>query len=206
MDRSSYWNQVYATRMAEKLGWYKPKLDTSLAWIKELELDSQAAIIDVGGGASTLVDDLIDEGFESITVLDIAENALAISRKRLGHQADLVMWLCGDVTSYRLPPARFDLWHDRAALHFLVEPGAAEQYRANLLNALKPGGHCIIGVFSPAAPPKCSGLPVERYDHDTLDAFLGDEFELLHHREELHVTPRDVEQMYLYCLFRRAGD
>ena len=200
-----FWDQVYETRIAEKLGWYKPRLDTSLAWIAELGLDRQSAIIDVGGGASTLVDDLVDEGFESITVLDISENALNISRKRLGHQADLVMWLCGDVTSYRLPTGRFDLWHDRAALHFLVGEGEAEQYRSNLLNALKPGGHCIIGVFSEAAPPKCSGLPVQRYDHDTLGAFLGGEFELLRHQEELHVTPRAVEQMYLYCLFRRTG-
>ena len=101
--RKDYWDQVYATRIAEKLGWYKPRLETSLAWITDLGLDRQAAIIDVGGGASTLVDDLVDEGFESITVLDISNNALDISRKRLGHQANLVMWLCGDVTSYRLP-------------------------------------------------------------------------------------------------------
>ena len=187
MDRSHYWNEL------------------SLAWIGELALDRQAAIVDVGGGASTLVDDLIDDGFESIAVLDISDNALAISRQRLGRQADLVMWLSGDVTSYRLPDHRFDLWHDRAALHFLVDPADAAAYRENLVMALKPGGHCIISVFSPAAPGKCSGLPVRRYDEDALAGFLGEGFERLRHKEEIHVTPGGDEQNYLSCLFRRTA-
>jgi SAM-dependent methyltransferase len=201
-----YWDRVYATRQAEKLGWYKPRLDASLAWISELDLPVNAAIIDVGGGASTLVDDLVDEGFLSITVFDIAESALGVSRKRLGHQAELVMWLCGDVRNYRLPEKRFDLWHDRAALHFLIEDDDCAAYRDNLIHSLKPGGYCIIGVFSPAAPPKCSGLPVRRYDKDDLARFLGDEFRLLRDEQELHVTPGGVEQMYVYCLFQRRHE
>jgi SAM-dependent methyltransferase len=204
-DRRHYWEQVYATRQAEKLGWYKPRLDTSLAWIMALDPDPRAAIIDVGGGASTLVDDLVDEGFESITVLDVADTALQVSRRRLGHQADLVMWLSGDISEYRLPASQFDIWHDRAVLHFLTNPADRDAYVANLRRALKPGGHAIIGLFAPEAPPKCSGLPVQRYDHKALADVLGDAFELLEHRKESHTTPGGVEQMYLYCRFRKSG-
>ena len=170
-----------------------------------LDPGPRAAIIDVGGGASTLVDDLVDEGFGSITVLDIADTALQVSRQRLGHQAELVMWLSGDITEYRLPANRFDIWHDRAVLHFLTNPADRDAYVANLRRALKPGGHAIIGLFAPEAPPKCSGLPVQRYDHDALADVLGDAFDLLEHRKERHTTPGGVEQMYLYCRFRKSG-
>jgi SAM-dependent methyltransferase len=206
MDREDHWEKVYSTRMAEKLGWYKPRLDVSLAWIAELNLDAHAPIIDIGGGASTLVDDLIDEGYESIAVLDIAESALATSKKRLGQQSNLVMWLKGDVAAYPLPQNRFELWHDRGALHFLTESVDQQAYRDNLLNSLRPGGHVIIGVFAPEAPPRCSGIAVQRFDHEQLSTFLGNEFELLRHQTDLHVTPGKVEQMYLYCLFRRSED
>lgn len=204
MDRKTHWEQVYATRMAEKLGWYKPRLETSLDWLEELQLDRSSPIIDVGGGASTFVDDLVDAGYESITVLDVADQALDTAKKRLGRQSELVMWLGGDITSYPLPPNRFALWHDRAMLHFLVEAGQRQAYRDNLLRSLKPGGYVLIGVFAPEAPPKCSGLAVERYDADSLARFLGEEFELVRQQQELHVTPGGVEQMYVYCLFRRA--
>ena len=205
MDRKSHWEQVYATRMAEKLGWYKPRLDTSLSWLAELNLGRSASIIDVGGGASTLVDDLVDAGYESITVLDVAEEALAASKKRLGRQSEMVMWLSGDITDYSLPPNRFALWHDRAMLHFLVDAEQRDAYHANLMQSLQPGGHVIIGVFAPEAPEKCSGLPVRRYDADSLARFLGDAFELLRQHKEMHVTPGGVEQMYVYCLFRRSA-
>ncbi len=202
MIRKDHWEQVYSTRMAEKVGWYKPRLETSLNWIGALELDRSAPIIDVGGGASTLVDVLVDSGFESITVMDIAESALATSKKRLGRQSELIMWLPGDITTYALPPNRFELWHDRAVFHFLTEPAQQDAYCNNLLTALKPGGHLIVGVFSPEAPPKCSGLPVQRYDHVQLATRLGDRFELVQHQNEMHVTPGGVEQLYNYCQFR----
>ena len=206
MSQKDYWEQVYSTRLAEKLGWYRPHLDTSMSWIRELDLDEDAPIIDVGGGASTLIDDLLDEGYESLAVLDISDSALANSRKRLGRQADLVMWLSGDITTYALPPNRFELWHDRALLHFLTEAAQQEAYRSNLLNAVKPAGHVIIGVFSHEAPPKCSGLPVQRYDPEQLSDMLGNQFELVRHDKKMHITPGDVEQMYLYCQFRRIAD
>lgn len=191
--------------MVEKLGWYKPKLDRSLDWIGELDLAPDSPIIDIGGGASTLVDDLVDEGFDSITVLDISESALEASRKRLGRQSDLVMWLSGDITDYLLPEQRFALWHDRAMFHFLTSDAEQAAYRKALLHTLQPDGHAIIGAFANSAPPTCSGLPVCRYDAAGLSEILGDGLQLLDDVEELHVTPGGVEQMYLYCLFRRTA-
>jgi SAM-dependent methyltransferase len=203
MRQKHHWEQVYSTKLAEKLGWYKPHLQTSFTWIKELGLDADAPIIDVGGGASTLVDDLLDAGYRSVTVLDISEQALSLVSARLGKKAELVTWFRGDVTSVDLPTHHYELWHDRAAFHFLTESDQQRQYRDKLLSALKPGGHVVIGTFAPEAPPKCSGLPVQRYTQDTLGETLGGEFELKRHHNELHVTPGGVQQLYLYCLFRR---
>jgi SAM-dependent methyltransferase len=202
MGRREHWEQVYSSKPSDRLGWYKPRLQTSLEWISALGLDRGAPIIDVGGGASTLVDDLLDHGYTAITVLDLAEPALNIIKARLGERSTAVNWLCGDITELELPGKTFELWHDRAVFHFLTEPGDRERYRENLFRALRPGGHVIIGTFAPEAPPKCSGLPVQRYDLEALRETLGSEFELQRHKKELHVTPGGVEQMYLYCEFR----
>ena len=204
MERKAHWEQVYSTRMAEKLGWYRPRLDRSIDWIGKAGLEPHDPIIDIGGGASTLADDLIDAGFDSITVFDISMSALDSSKKRLGRQADLVMWLCADITGYTLPEQHFALWHDRGMFHFMTTADEQAVYRDALLHSLRPGGHAIIGTFAVSAPPKCSGLPVERYDAARLSDVLGEELELLEEVEELHVTPGGVEQMYLYCLFRRS--
>ena len=202
MRRREHWEQVYSSKPSDRLGWYKPRLQTSLEWISVLGLDRGAPIIDVGGGASTLVDDLLDHGYTAITVLDLAEPALGLIKARLGERSTAVNWLCGDITELELPGKAFELWHDRAVFHFLTEPGDRERYRENLCRALRPGGHVIIGTFAPEAPPKCSGLPVQRYDLEALRETLGNEFELQRHKKELHVTPGGVEQMYLYCEFR----
>ena len=203
MDRIQHWEQVYSTKPTERLGWYKPHLQTSLTWIRELNLTADAPIIDVGGGASTLVDDLLDAGYLSITVLDISEKALSSVRARLGKKAELVTWLNGDITSIDLPTRHYELWHDRAVFHFLTEPDQQRRYQDNLLRALRPGGNLIIGVFAPEAPPRCSGLPVQRYSQEQLHETLGEEFELVNHRKEQHVTPGGLEQMYVYCHFHR---
>ncbi len=203
MDRKQHWEQVYSTKPTERLGWYKPHLQTSLTWIKELNLTADAPIIDVGGGASTLVDDLLDAGYLSITVLDISDKGLSSVRARLGKKAELVTWLNGDIASIDLPTHHYELWHDRAVFHFLTEPDQQRRYQTNLLRALRPDGHLIIGVFAPEAPPKCSGLPVQRYSQEELHETLGEEFELMNHRKEQHVTPGGLEQMYVYCHFRR---
>jgi SAM-dependent methyltransferase len=205
MSQENHWEQVYSTKLTEKLGWYKPHLQTSLTWIEDLSLAADAPLIDVGGGASTLVDDLMDAGYQSITVLDISGKALSLARGRLGKRAELVTWLIHDITSADLPPHHYELWHDRAVFHFLTEPDQQRKYRDNLLKALKPGGHLIIGTFAPEAPPKCSGLPVQRYSKEQLNDVFGAELELMCHHKEQHITPGGVEQMYIYCLFRRTA-
>jgi SAM-dependent methyltransferase len=204
MSQKDHWEQVYSTKLTDRLGWYRPHLQTSLNWIEKLGLDADAPIIDVGGGASTLVDDLLGAGYRSITVLDISEHALSFVRSRLGEKAEQVTWLTGDITSIDLPVHHYELWHDRAVFHFLTEDEQRQEYRDKLVSALAPGGHLIIGTFAPEAPRSCSGLPVRRYDQHQLLDTLGGEFELLSHRKRKHVTPGGVEQMYLYCHFRRV--
>jgi len=203
MSQKNHWEKVYSSKRSEKLGWYDPHLQTSLTWIKELGLGADTTIIDVGGGASTLVDDLLDAGYRSITVLDISEKALSTTKARLVKKAELVTWLIGDITSVDLPTHQYELWHDRAAFHFLTELDQQRKYRDRLLKALKPSGHLIIGTFAPEAPPKCSGLSIQRYSQDQLGNTLGGEFELVRHQKEQHITPGGVEQMYLYCHFHR---
>ncbi|MGI9223918.1 MAG: class I SAM-dependent methyltransferase [Woeseiaceae bacterium] len=204
MDRKEHWEYVYESKPADRVGWYKPHLQTSIEWIRDLGLEKNAPIIDIGGGASTLVDDLLGDSYRAISVLDISEVALAQIRQRIGEKAGEVTWLAGDVTTIELPPRTYELWHDRAMFHFLTSADQQKRYRDNLLAALKPAGHVIIGTFSPEAPPKCSGLPVQRYDEERLVATLGNELELIRHHKEMHITPGGVEQLYLYCQFRKT--
>lgn len=203
MNQKEHWEQVYSDKPPDKLGWYEPHLQISVSWLKSLKLPADAAIIDVGGGLSTFVDDLLAAGYQSITVLDISERALVANKARLGEKADQVTWLQGDITSVDLPAHYYALWHDRAVFHFLTTPAQRENYRRNLVKVLRRGGHIIIGTFAPEAPATCSGLPVQRYSPDQLEAFLGKDFELMRNHKELHITPGGVEQMYLYCLFHR---
>lgn len=204
-ERHQHWQNVYSTKPVERLGWYKPHLDTSLAWITDLDLPRDRPVIDVGCGASTLVDDLLDAGFSEITALDISENALATVQERLGDRSAEVEWIASDITTVELPEATYQLWHDRAVMHFLTEPAERARYRQQLLDALRPGGHVIIGVFSPEAPPRCSGLPVQRYALNDLVELLGERFELLRNANELHITPGGVEQAYLFCHFAKIA-
>lgn len=205
MSQKHHWEKIYRTRQAEELGWYERHLRTSLLWIEELGLDAGASIIDVGGGASTLVDDLLAAGFRSLTVLDLAEQALAASRLRLGQNAGQVTWLTGDIATVELPQRHYALWHDRALFHFFVKPEQQQAYRQQLLQALRPGGYLLIGTFAPDAPPTCSGLPVQRYSPAQLAAVLGEGFVLQRHHQELHTTPGGVQQLYLYGLFKKLS-
>ncbi len=205
MTQRDHWEKVYLTNPPDQVGWHKPHLDTSLKWITELSLGKDANIIDVGGGASTLVDDLLADGYRSITVVDLTKTALSLAKKRLRERAESVTWLEGDITSVDLPTSHYDLWHDRAVFHFLTDPEHRKQYLNNLLRALKPDGDLIMATFSLEAPPKCSGLPVERYSADRLEGIFASEFTLTQHEKELHVTPGGVEQMYAYCHFKRAA-
>lgn len=205
MNRKDHWDSVYTAKSPDQVGWYEPRLTTSLRWIRQLRVAADAPIIDVGGGASTLVDDLLDAGFEDLTVLDLSGEALWTVKGRLRQRAGRVTWLEADITTADLPRGHYALWHDRAVFHFLTQADDRRRYRDNLLRALRPGGHVIMATFSPAAPPRCSGLPVQRYDAERLAETLGPELQLLEHREEMHRTPGGVEQMYLHALFRRPG-
>ena len=198
-----HWEKVYSTRPINKLGWYERHLKTSLNWILEIGLDAEAPIIDVGGGSSTLADDLLEAGYKSITVLDISEKALTSIKARLGKKAKLITWLCEDITSIDLPTNNYELWHDRAVFHFLIEREQQQKYRDCLFSALKPSGNLIIGTFAPEAPPRCSGLPVQRYSPEQLESIFGGAFKLKRHFKEMHITPGGVEQMYLYCHFTK---
>ncbi len=204
MHRKDHWEQVYAAKPAERLGWYEPHLQTSFAWIEACELPEDAALIDIGGGASTLADDLHKAGYRSITVLDVSDQALCVAREQMGDRAAQITWAVDDITSTELMPNYYELWHDRAVFHFLTMPDQQKRYRDNLLRALRPGGHLIIGVFAPEAPARCSGLQVQRYSLDELHQVLGSELQLQRTRKELHLTPNGVEQMYLYCHFRKT--
>ena len=204
-NQLDHWQNVYAAKAVDQVGWYAPHLTTSLDWITDLELKLDDAVIDVGGGASTLVDDLLDLGYRELSVLDLSERALTVVRERQAKRAELVTWLQGDVTEIDLPSGHFELWHDRAAFHFFVQPEQRQKYLNKLLEALKPRGHLIMGVFDSEAPPRCSGLPVQRYSIELLDATLGDKFKLRRQQKEVHHTPSGLAQAYIYCLFERLA-
>jgi len=201
MDRREHWEQVYSSKPSDRLGWYKPRLQTSLDWITALAPDPGEPIIDVGGGASTLVDDLLDRGYTDITVLDLAGPALDRIKTRLGERRSAVTWLCGDITEIELEENAFQLWHDRAVFHFLTEGEDRKEYINVLNQALMLNGHLIIATFGLDAPPKCSGLPVVRYEPETLHNELGDNFILAETFFEDHVTPSGVRQKFIFCRF-----
>jgi ubiquinone/menaquinone biosynthesis C-methylase UbiE len=200
-----HWQNVYSTKRVDQVGWYTAHLHISLDWIDDLKLKPDDAIIDVGGGASTLVDDLLSKDYRSLCVLDISEQALVVVKQRLGDRAELVTWLQGDVTEVDLPDRNFELWHDRAVFHFLVEPVQRQKYINKILKTLKPGGHLLMGVFDLPAPPQCSGLPVQRYSIESLEATLGEDLKLRRHQKDVHHTPSGLAQAYVYGLFERLG-
>nr|WP_290666750.1 class I SAM-dependent methyltransferase [Ardenticatena sp.] len=204
MSNRDHWEGVYSKRPIDQVGWYTPHLQTSLAWIARLALHPEARIIDVGGGASTLVDDLLARGYRSITVLDLSKTALSIAKARLGEKAAMVTWVEGDVTTFDFPSHRYDVWHDRAAFHFLTSSEQQQRYVEQMTKAVKDGGYVIMATFSLESPPTCSGLPVQRYSAEHLERVLGERFVLKETSKELHLTPRGGEQMYLYCLFRKV--
>lgn len=203
MDARQHWERVYTAKQPDMLSWYCPHLETSLALIKRLASSLSASIIDIGGGGSTLVDDLLLSGYENVTVLDISETALEIARRRLDMKARLVRWVVADILDTRLEPSAYNIWHDRAVFHFLTKAEERATYVRQAVHAIKPGGHLVIGTFGPAGPPTCSGLDVKRYDERTLRDELGQQFELIEGCRQLHHTPEGITQEFLYCCFRR---
>jgi SAM-dependent methyltransferase len=201
-DRKRHWETVYSKKAAEETSWYQAIPHLSLSMIANAGLGPEASLVDIGAGASLLVDHLLDQGYRDLTVLDISSAALAQASSRLGERAALVKWTETDVTAFK-PARQFDLWHDRAAFHFLTEAEDRQRYLAVLQKALAPGGQAILATFAPGGPAKCSGLDIVQYDAERLGRELGPEFILLEQQEERHVTPAGGEQLFNFFRFQR---
>lgn len=202
-EKKSHWENIYATKKPEDVSWYQASLEKSLALIASTGIGSDGQIIDVGGGASTLVDDLLAQGYRNVTVLDLSATALAAAKARLGSRAQAVTWIEADITGAVLPHHHYDIWHDRAVFHFLTRAEDRRRYVETLLHALKPGGHVIIASFGPDGPQQCSGLDIMRYGPEQMHAEFGSGFKLVHSVTEKHVTPFGKEQDFIYCYCRK---
>lgn len=204
MSTRDHWQRLYETRAPTEVSWYAPHLRESLRLIREVApLD--ARIIDVGAGASTLVDDLLDAGYQGVTALDVSEAALEMSRRRLGQRADLVNWLVGDATLAPLGRHTFDIWHDRAVFHFLTDERDRRSYVRQVERAVVPGGHVVVATFAPAGPTRCSGLDVMRHDAQSLSHEFGPAFVLEVQGESAHITPTGREQLFTFCRLRKLA-
>ena len=203
VDRQQHWEKVYRNRAADQVSWFQPHAASSLRLIAASADKKDANIIDVGGGASVLVDDLADAGYRNLSVLDLAESALAASRARLGARAQSVQWIAGDITRAELPAARYDVWHDRAVFHFLTESAQQAAYLAALRAGTSAGSSVIMATFALDGPEKCSDLPVQRYSPATLAARLGPAFVLMRQADETHETPWGSQQRFTYAMFKR---
>lgn len=204
MDLQAHWDHIYETKKPIQQSWFRPHLETSLELILSATPDRNARILDVGGGESTLVDDLLDRGFRELTVLDISRTAIDVTCERLGERAHRVSWEVGDITVMELPRNHFVVWHDRAVFHFLTEESKRQEYVRWVADAVRPGGHVVIATFGSEGPIKCSGLDVVRYDAKGLHHEFGSRFQLVKHLTEQHHTPLGTTQQFLYC-FCKVG-
>src|SRR5258707_8637445 len=203
LDRQRHWENVYTTKDEKEVSWFEESPAISLALIRSTGLNTDSSIIDIGAGASGLVDALIDEGFEAVTVLDLSEKAITIAKARLVALDTRVKWVVADVTKWE-PSETYDVWHDRAALHFLTEPKDRVAYAERVHSAVRLGGHVIIGTFAPDGPERCSGLQVVRHDAASLSEMLGSEFDLIESRPYSHRTPTGATQRFQFSRLRRA--
>jgi hypothetical protein len=199
---ADHWDTIYTNRLAHEVSWYQVRPEITLQLINKLGIQPADALIDIGGGASSLVDHLVEQGFTNLTVLDIAAAALEAVKQRLGERASQVKWLAGDITKLKLA-GPYRLWHDRAVFHFLTEAADRQAYRATLMSAVPAGSFAIVATFAEDGPEICSNLPVCRYSPEQLAAEMGFGFELIESLRETHVTPAQGEQKFIYCCFRR---
>jgi ubiquinone/menaquinone biosynthesis C-methylase UbiE len=199
MSEQDHWDSVYKTKAAQQVSWFQEHATLSLEIIRSTGAGHGARIVDVGGGASTLVDDLLADGYRDITVLDLSAAALEVARQRLGSAGAAVRWVAGDIRHLELPSPSYDIWHDRAVFHFLTDPDDRQAYVRQVMRAVKPGGHVIVATFAPDGPAQCSGLPVTRYDHAQLHGEFGPAFELIDKASEVHETPWGSMQHFVYC-------
>lgn len=205
MHTKDHWQHVYTTKPADSVSWFQPRAEISLRLIGATGVTRSAPVIDVGGGASTLVDGLLADGYSQLSVLDISAAALAVARERLGQGGSSVQWIEADITEAALPAAGYALWHDRAAFHFLTADEAVDAYWRQVLHAVRPGGHLIIATFAEDGPVQCSGLAIRRYSQAEPQAVFAGAFQLRHYEKELHRTPWESVQSFGYCSFERVG-
>lgn len=203
MQEKRHWEHIYATRASNQVSWFQAHADLSVKLIRAAGTPAMASIIDVGGGASILVDDLLSCGYTNLTVLDLSGQALAVARERLGQSASAVTWREGNILDVELPRHAYDVWHDRAVFHFLTTPEERHAYVQAVLHAVKPGGLVIVATFAEDGPTQCSGLPVQRYAAAELHAEFGEPFAMLGHERESHHTPSGIEQKFVYCFCRK---
>jgi ubiquinone/menaquinone biosynthesis C-methylase UbiE len=202
MNKKSHWENVYQTKNVDQVSWFREHLDNSLQMILNTNVEKDAAIIDIGGGSSTLVDDLLNVGFIDVSVLDISAKAMENSKQRLDRKSDAVEWVEADITEVELPKNRYDVWHDRAVFHFLTDEDDRKKYVELVKKSLKVGGHIIIASFGLNGPNKCSGLDVVRYSPDSMRNEFGNSFELVKSISEHHETPFETIQEFVYCYCR----
>ena len=200
LDREAHWQNVYTTKGEKEVSWFQDRPSKSLEYIAASGKDHDSALIDVGGGTSHLVDELLYAGYRNLTVLDLSEAALAASQERIGSRSKEVKWIVADVTTWQ-PAEQYDLWHDRATFHFLTEEEDRNAYVSCLMSALRNGGQTIIGTFALNGPERCSGLPVQRYDAASLSGVLGPRFRLLASDIEEHRTPKSASQAFQFSRF-----
>ncbi len=202
MNKQEHWEQVYKSKDTDRVSWYEPTPDTSLSLISSLELSPDSAIIDIGGGNSNLTKELLSRGYTDLTVLDISSHALEQTKDRLGDQGDQVRWIVSDILRF-VPQRRYDVWHDRAAFHFLNETQEVEQYLSVASQAIGEGGYLVISMFSTSGPDRCSGLHVRQYDTAMISEFFGNDFRVLQSFEKVHITPKGGEQIFLNNILQK---
>lgn len=200
MSGSDHWNAVYQSKASDAVSWFQPEATLSLALIDTLRVPQSAAVLDVGAGASKLVDGLLARGYRDITLLDLAERGLAVTRKRLSEAP--VKYEVADITRWQ-PSRLYSIWHDRAVFHFLTSESERSAYRDTLVRAVRPGGYVIIATFAADGPERCSGLPVQRYSEEALVSAFAKTLKPLEIRFERHRTPAGAEQSFVYALFER---
>lgn len=201
-DEKKHWEEVYENKKATEVSWYEPMPETSLDYITECKLEKDAAIIDIGGGDSFLAEFLIGRGFTDITVVDISENAINRARKRMGDKAEQIKWIVADSAEF-MPERQYDLWHDRAAFHFLTEDRKVESYLKTVRQAVKPGGYVVLGTFSETGPTKCSGLEIKQYSISEMQALFADGFTTMSCKNVDHNTPSGGTQNFTFCSFQK---
>lgn len=204
MNNKLHWEQIYQAKAPTQVSWYQEHSIQSLRFIANTGIDTKGQIIDVGGGPSALIGDLLENGYQYITVLDISATALEAAKRRLGARAQEVTWLEADILQVQLPQQHYDLWHDRAVFHFLTNAEDRRHYVNVVKEAVKPGGHIIVATFASDGPDHCSGLPVARYEPESMHHEFGDDFQLLNSAHEIHATPFGTQQKFVYCYCRKS--